>query len=277
MPRMSPADPAAMRRIILTESHRAGVGHIGSCLSVVEILSALYSGVLRAQSPDDPDRDRFVLSKGHAALALYAALTLRGWLASSALATFCGDDSMLGVHPERALTGVDFSTGSLGHGLSFAAGASLGAALQHSSRRAFCLLSDGECNEGSVWEAAMFAGHHALGGLTAIVDMNGQQAFGVTRDVLDSSNLAERWRAFGWRVSTVDGHDLGALARAMDDSAHTAPHVILAQTTFGKGVSFMERGTSVSRPDLAVHAINWHYLPMSADEYAMAMAEVNAN
>jgi transketolase len=275
---LSPVSPAAMRRIILTESHRAGVGHIGSCLSVVEIIASLYTHVLRAASPSDSDRDRFVLSKGHAALALYAALLLKGWITSADLATFCGDETMLGVHPEHVLAGVDFSTGSLGHGLSVSAGVALAARLQRSTRRAFCLLSDGECNEGSVWEAAMFAGHQRLGGLTAVVDVNGQQAFGLTSEVLDSSNLAERWAAFGWRVSTVDGHDVDRLTHALSDSRGDdgAPHVVLARTVFGKGVSFMERGTSASRPELTPHAINWHYLPMSADEFAAALAEVDA-
>lgn len=275
---MSQIDPVAMRRIILTESHRAGVGHIGSCLSVVEIIASLYDRILRAASPTDPDRDRFVLSKGHAALTLYATLLLKGWITSADLATFCGDGTLLGVHPEHVLAGVDFSTGSLGHGLSVAAGAALAARLQSSKRRAFCLLSDGECNEGSVWEAAMFAGHQRLGGLTAVVDVNGQQAFGLTSEVLESSNLAERWAAFGWRVSTVDGHDIEQLTHALSDGRgnDAAPHVVLARTVFGKGVSFMERGTSASRPDLAVHAINWHYLPMSADEFAAALAEVDA-
>src|SRR5579863_7052173 len=165
---LSPAMTTEMRRLILKHSKRANVGHIGSCLCVVEIVAALYSNVLRIPSPSSPDRDRFILSKGHAALALYAALVLKGYLAVDALDSFCGDSSLLGVHPEAALTGVDFSTGSLGHGLSIAAGSALAARMQGSSRRAFCLLSDAECNEGSVWEAAMFAAHHRLENLTAI-------------------------------------------------------------------------------------------------------------
>jgi transketolase len=132
-------------------------------------------GAMRRAGTEDPDRDRFVLSKGHAALALYALLALRGALSEAQLDSFCGDDSLLGVHPEAALTGVDFSTGSLGQGLCMAAGAALAAHLQRSSRRAFCLISDGECNEGSVWEAAMFAAHHGLSNLTVVAVMNGQQ------------------------------------------------------------------------------------------------------
>src|ERR1022692_4593410 len=167
---MNAIGAAAIRRMILKHSKRANVGHIGSCLCVVEIIAALYSGVLRIPSPSSPDRDRFILSKGHAALALYAALVLRGSLPEDALDSFCGDGSLLGVHPEAALTGVDFSTGSLGQGLSIAVGSALAARMQDSSRRSFCLISDGECNEGSVWEAAMFAAHHRLGNLKAVID-----------------------------------------------------------------------------------------------------------
>jgi transketolase len=270
--------PVQIRRIVLTQSKRANVGHIGSCLSVVDILAALYGGVLQA-SPADPDRDRFVLSKGHAALALYAALMLKGWIRESDLDTFCCDDSHCGVHPEHALAGVDFSTGSLGHGLSLAAGAALAARMQGSARRAFCLLSDGELNEGSVWEAVMFAAHHKLGRLVAIVDVNGQQAFGHTRDVIDLADLAGRFRAFGWRVSDVDGHAIGELTNVLSASSGDTglPHVVLAKTVFGKGVSFMEQGHPGGRPGLAQHTINWHYLPMNDAEFADAMKEVDAD
>ena len=173
-----------IRKIILEQSNRAHVGHIGSALSVADILAALYGGVIKTGKGKKAERDRFVLSKGHAALALYAALCLKGELSSKELDTFCGEGSKLGVHPENCLDGVDFSTGSLGHGLSMAAGAALAARLQKSQRRTFVLLSDGECNEGWVWEAAMFAAHHRLSSLTAIVDLNGQQAFGYTEDVV---------------------------------------------------------------------------------------------
>ena len=270
-------DPKQLRRIILSQSRRANVGHIGSCLCVVEILVALYGHVLRARGPDDPQRDRFVLSKGHAGLALYAALLLKGWITEAEMDTFCGDDSRLGVHPEAVLPGVDFSTGSLGHGLSFAAGAALGARMLSADRRAFCLVSDGECNEGSVWEAAAFAAHHKLGRLTAVLDWNGQQAFGRTVDVLDYSNQRQRWEAFGWRVTEVDGHDVAALTEALGASmpeAHGSPHIVLARTVFGKGVSYMEQGQAMSRAHLAPSPINWHYLPMSASEYEKASSEI---
>ena len=257
-----------IRRLILDHAYRAGVGHIGSALSIADILAALYDSVLRVDDPTDPERDRFVLSKGHAALALYEALHLKGWVTAEKLATYCGDGTMLGVHPEAALPGVDFATGSLGHGLSMGAGAALAARLQGSPRRAFALVSDAECNEGSLWEAAMFAAHHKLSNLTAIVDVNGQQALGYTRDVLDLSPLAERWRAFGWDVDEVDarGDDAqeqlsAALNRPEADSG--APRAVIARTVFGKGVSFMQ------------NRIKWHYWPMSEEQYRQAIEEVD--
>lgn len=267
-------NPTAIRRAILEQSKRANVGHIGSCLCVVEILAALYSDSLKGD-PDDHNRDRFILSKGHAALALYTVLRLRGDITEDEFDTFCGDGSFLGVHPERAVPGIDFSTGSLGHGLSIAAGAALGAHMQCSPRRVFCLISDAECNEGSVWEAAMFAAHHKLHNLRVIIDANGQQAFGLTREVLNSSNLAERWAGFGWRVSDVDGHSVAALVDALSsESTDPAPHVVIARTVFGRGVSFMEEGRPLSQAHLPVQAINWHYLPMSDHEYQIALAEL---
>lgn len=260
----APALPAAqIRRIVLEQARRADVGHIGSALSVADIVAALYGGVLRIRDPEHPDRDRFILSKGHAALALYAALHLRGWLSEAQLQTYCADDSLLGVHPEHRLSGVDFSTGSLGQGLSIGAGAALAARLEWSARRIFVLLSDAECNEGAVWEAAMFAGQHRLANLIAIVDHNGQQALGYTEHVLSSANLPERWRAFGWDVHEVDGHDPDRISDLVAnlETRSGPPHAVIARTVFGKGVSYMER------------QIKWHYWPMSEGEYRQALRE----
>lgn len=253
-------------RIVLEQSMRARVGHIGSSLSISGILAALYGSTLRGTGPRDVDRDRFILSKGHAALALYAALHLRGWISSEALNTYCSDGSLLGVHPDSELGGVDFSTGSLGHGLPIGAGAALAARLQHSSRRVFVLLSDAECDEGSLWEAVMFAAHRRLSNLVAIVDLNGQQALGYTRDVISLDPLLDRWKAFGWDAREVDGHDVAGLARSLDglDTRTGPPHVVIARTVFGHGVSFMES------------EIKWHYLPMSQPEYEAAMAQIEA-
>jgi transketolase len=259
-----------IRRAVVDESMRAGVGHIGSALSIADLLAALYGGVLRIGEAADPERDRFVLSKGHAALALYAALAATGRIERELLSTYCGEGSMLGAHPEHVLPGVDFSTGSLGQGLSIAAGAALAARRQGSPRRTFALLSDAECNEGSIWEAAMFAAHHRLSNLVALIDVNGQQALGYTRDVMDPGPPArERWAAFGWDVHEVDGHDADGIARLigeldMDSDPPAPPHVLLAQTVFGRGVSFME-----SR-------IEWHYLPLEVETHRRAVAELEA-
>jgi transketolase len=269
-PEIAPKD---MRRIILVQSKRANVGHIGCSFSVVEIIAALYGGVLRIAAPHDPDRDRFVLSKGHAGLALQVAIALRGWIPMEQLDSYCGDNSQLGVHPEPVLPGVDFATGSLGMGLSFAAGAALAARLQGSQRRVFCLLSDAECNEGSTWEAVMFAAHHKLANLCVILDWDGQQAFGRTCDVMSCSNLAERWQAFGWQATEVDGHSVADLTEAMSADGET-PRIVLAKTVFGKGVSYMEAGIPVTQTHLSVQPFNWHYLPMSDHEFEVAMSEI---
>jgi transketolase len=262
MPTVSVSAPE-MRRLVLEQAHRAGVGHIGSALSIVDLLAALFGEVLRGE-PGEPDRDRFVLSKGHAALALYAALQLAGRISREELDTYCSDGTLLGAHPEHELNGIDFSTGSLGHGLSLGAGAALAARFDNSPRRAFVLASDAELNEGSVWEAAMFAAHHGLANLIVLVDVNGQQALGYTRDVLDLSPLSERWLTFGWDVHEVDGHDVEGVVGTIEglDTTGGAPHVLLAQTTFGKGVSFMES------------KIEWHYWPMSEEQYQQALAEL---
>lgn len=253
-----------IRRIVIDQSKRANIGHIGSALSIADLLGALYGEILHAPGSDDPERDRFVLSKGHAALALYAALDLVDAIDETTLDTFASDGSSLGAHPEHVVPGVDFSTGSLGHGLSIAAGAALAARLARSRRRAFALVSDAECNEGSLWEAAMFASHHRLSNLVAVVDADGQQALGYTRDVLDLSPLADRWSSFGWDAHEVDGHDVDSLIATINqlDTDGGSPHVIVAHTTFGKGVSFME-----SR-------IEWHYWPMSDDQYEQALTEL---
>jgi transketolase len=255
-----------IRRSVLEQSMRAHVGHIGSALSIADLMAALYGEVLEVSAPDDPDRDRFILSKGHAALALYAALHATGRLSDAELDSFCADGSLLGGHPEHGLNYIDFATGSLGHGLSVGAGGALGARLDGSGRRVFVLMSDAECNEGSVWEAVMFAAHHQLANLVAMVDVNGQQALGYTRDVINLDPLADRWSAFGWDVHEVDGHDPHGLAQRIGglDTTRGAPHVLLARTTFGKGVSYME------------NTIAWHYWPMNEVQYGEAMRELDA-
>ncbi len=254
-----------IRRTVIEQSKRANVGHIGSALSIADILAALYGGAL--DLPEDrTQRDRLVLSKGHAALALYAALELTGHLPPGTAGTYCADGTLLGVHPERDLDGVDFCTGSLGHGLPIAVGAALAARLETSPRRTFVVMSDAELNEGSVWEAVMFAAHHGLANLVVVLDLNGQQAMGYTREVLDLSAPAQRWQAFGWDVHELDGHDPAALQATIEalDCTAGAPHVLIAHTTFGKGVSFMQS------------VIDWHYLPMTDEQYTQALSELQA-
>lgn len=259
------SDAEAIRRIVLEQSYRAGVGHIGSALSIADIVAALLGQFESIAAAEDPDRDRLILSKGHAALALYAGFANRGLISEAQLESFCGDGTELGVHPEPTLTGIDFGTGSLGHGLSLAAGAALGACWQRSERRVFAVLSDAECNEGSTWEAAMFAAHHRLGNLGAIVDLNGQQALGYTADVLDLPGLTSAWEALGWRIVEIDGHDTAALAEGFDEvGSSDVPILFAARTTFGKGVSFMES------------KIEWHYRPLTDDLYTQALAELEA-
>jgi transketolase len=256
-----------IRKIIIEESKRANVGHIGSALSVADIIAVLFEHELRLAGTDNPDRDRFILSKGHAALALYAALHLKAILPLDQLHTYCCDGSLLGVHPEHQLDGVDFSTGSLGHGLAFGAGVALAASLGGQNYRAFVLISDAECNEGSLWETIMFAAHHKLANLVAIVDNNGQQALGKTKDVIDLHPLGEKWRTFGWRVHEVDGHDPKELRDTLAglETCSGPPNVIVANTVCGKGVSFMEG------------KVEWHYMPLSDDQYAQALREQGAS
>ena len=257
----------ACRVQIIRMLTHAGSGHPGGSLSVIDLLVAIAFGPLRhdPRRPDWPDRDRIVLSKGHAVPALYTVMARSGYFPEEQLITLRKLGSPLQGHPDRvALPGIEAATGSLGQGLSIGAGVVLAARLQGSARRAFVLMSDAECNEGSVWEAAMFAAHHRLSALTALIDLNGQQAMGRTDDILSLSPMAERWRAFGWDVHEVDGHDHAALGRVFAglDTATGPPHVLVARTVFGKGVSYMER------------QLKWHYLPMSDDDYGRALQEL---
>jgi len=264
---MDPNDFARqLRRLVVEVSKRAGVGHIASSLSIVDIVAVLFAVYLETGETEQP-RTRFVLSKGHAALALYGALHLCGRLSRDDLNLYCADGSALGVHPEHTVAGIDVSTGSLGQGLSLSAGSALATQLEGRDRRTFCLLSDAELNEGSVWEAVMFAGHRRLGSLTAIVDLNGQQALGRTRDVLDlgsAEEVAAKMSSFGWSSTVVDGHDTSALAVALAPHDGDAPRMVVARTVAGHGVSFMEG------------QVPWHYLPLSDQQYYMALRELAA-
>jgi transketolase len=251
-----------IRRTIIRQSYRAHVGHIGSALSIADLVAAVACGT--AKLGGGADRDRIVLSKGHAALALYAALHVSGRLEDGAIDTYCADGTLLGVHPEHGLDGIDFCTGSLGQGLSLGTGAALAAKRQGSDRRVFVIMSDAELNEGSTWEAVMFAAQHRLDNLTLLIDLNGQQALGYTPDVIDLGAVDEKLTAFGWSAANVPGHDQEALATALATDTDGRPRALVAQTTFGYGVSFMES------------EIKWHYLPLDDDAYATAMAELQA-
>jgi transketolase len=206
--------------------------------------------------------DQFILSKGHAALALYSVLYLDGMLSEQDLNTYCRGMTLLGVHPTCQLNGVEFSTGSLGQGLSMGIGAALAARLSGCGKNVYVLLSDAECQEGSIWEAAMFAGHHRLSNLCVMVDCNGQQAMGATQDILDQSHLEDRWRSMGWETMHCDGHNMESILSTLaKTTGSSAPRALIAHTVGGKGVSFMEG------------KVKWHYWPMSDDEFAMAMNE----
>jgi transketolase len=251
----------AIRRTIIEQSYRANVGHIGSALSIADLVAAVIGGPARLDG--GADRDRVVLSKGHAALALYAALHLHGHLDGGAIDSYCADGTLLGVHPEHELQGVDFCTGSLGQGLSLGAGAALAAKRQGSDRRVYVIVSDAELNEGSTWEAVMFAAHHRLDNLILLVDLNGQQALGYTSEVIELGAVEDKLSAFGWSVQTVPGHDHEALGAALA-AGEGRPQAIVAETTFGYGVSFMES------------QIKWHYLPLDDEAYSTALAELDA-
>lgn len=253
-----------LRQIVLEQSHRAHVGHIGSSLSIADIIAVLYGKILRIPSPEDLGRDRFILSKGHAALALFGALKLKGWITQEDLDSFCDNDSLLGVHPDHFVRGVDFSTGSLGQGMTFAVGAALSTKIMRLNRSVYVLVSDAELNEGSFWEAIMFAAQHRISNLVVIIDNNRQQAFGYTRDVLNLAPLADKFACFGFDCAIVDGHDENEIANVLNnlDLESGPPHIVIANTVFGKGVSFMES------------KIRWHYYPMSDDEYRQALDEV---
>ena len=234
-----------LRRHIVTMIGRANSGHPGGSLSTVEILTSLYFRTMR-HNPADPqwaDRDRFVISKGHGAPALYAALAEAGYFPIEWLSTLRQVDSRLQGHPDMKRTpGIEFSTGSLGQGLSIATGMALAARMDQRNYRVYALLSDGECQEGQTWEAAMFAGHHQIDNLTVIVDNNGCQLDGLICTIMDLDPLAAKWKAFRWHTLEVDGHSFPELLEALDVARSTkgGPTVIIAHTVKGKGVSFME-------------------------------------
>lgn len=247
---------------------RTNSSHIGSGLSMADIIAVLYQDVMRVrpQEPQWPNRDRFLLSKGHAAAMLYSALHERGFFPRDWLDRYCDFGSPLAGHVTHCkVPGVEVSSGSLGHGLGLACGMALAGKVDKADWRVFVVLSDGECDEGSIWEAAMFAPFHKLGNLTCIVDYNKIQSFGTVAEVLDLEPFADKWRAFGWDVTEVDGHDHSELQSALQPrDFNSKPHLILAHTVKGKGVSFME------------NKLMWHYKSPTPEQLAQALAEVEA-
>ena len=256
-----------IRRHGVEMTHLSGGSHIGSVLSVADIVAVLYAGAANVR-PDEPaweGRDRIILSKGHAGAAIYAALAEKGFFEVSELSTHYADGSRLSGHvSHQGVPGVEFSTGSLGHGLSVGAGMAYAAMKDNRPHRVFVILGDGECDEGSVWEAALVANHYGLGNLVAIVDHNRMQSLDFCENTIALQPFAAKWRAFGWNVHEVDGHDHDQLRSALTAPNSTGkPTVILAETTKGKGVSFMENN------------VLWHYrFPHAGEEYDSAVAEL---
>ena len=244
----------------------AKLGHIGGDFSVTDILATLYGAILNVdpEEPRDPERDRFVLSKGHTAGALYATLAHLGFFPAAELETFMKPLSALNGHPNRTkVPGVETNTGPLGHGFPVAVGTALAAKLQRSSRRTFVVLGDGELQEGSNWEAAMTAAHYGLANLTAVVDRNRLQQGAGTEETKQLEPLADKWRAFGFEVREVDGHDFGQLLGALQPAGTDRPVCVIAHTTKGKGVSFME------------NRAEWHHKVPSADQAVSAREELS--
>jgi transketolase len=253
-----------LRKTIIQTIQAGNRGHLGSAFSLVEILRVLYDDILKydASHPRWPGRDRFILSKGHGCLALYALLADRGFFPESELWKFCKPDGILGGHPEYGkVPGVEASTGSLGHGLSIGIGLALNARFERAAYRVFVVISDGESNEGSVWEAALCASKHKLDNMVVMVDYNKQQSYGTTYQVLDLDPLPDKWTAFGFAVREVDGHGLSAMRQALLETPFEPgkPSIIICHTIKGKGVSFVENNLS------------WHHKTKITEEEARSL------
>ncbi len=256
------------RMLAVQMVHDAASGHPGGSLSCLDVLTTLYFSVMKIDpsNPQDPDRDRFVMSKGHCSPALYPVLALRGFFPTEDLKLFRSIEGHMSGHVEMSIPGVDMSTGSLGQGISTAVGMALGGKLNQKDYRVYAILGDGELAEGQVWEAMMSAAKYKLDNLCACVDVNGLQIDGRTADVMPTEPLDKKFEAFGWHVIPIDGHDYGAIEKAYAEAATVKgkPTMILAKTTKGKGVSFME--------DQA----GWHGKAPNDEQYAQAKSELEA-
>ena len=256
-----------LRKLTLEAIYEAGAGHTGGSLSCLDILNVLYNRVLNMfpEQVSDPHRDRYVQSKGHSVEALYAVLADRGFFPEAELKTICHYQSHFVGHPTRHIPGIEMNTGALGHGLPIANGMALAGKMDSASYRVFTLLGDGELAEGSNWEAALASAHYKLDNLTAIIDHNTLQITGPTRDVMSNEPLDDKWRAFGWTVRSVNGHDYAALTKALTDPPVAGkPTCIIANTIKGRGVSFME------------NVVKWHHGVPSEAELKQALAELAA-
>lgn len=258
-----------IRELAIQMVVRAKASHIGSALSIADIVAVLYSEVLRINpaQPDMSSRDRFILSKGHACVAIYAALAEKGFFPVAELETYGQDHSDLMNHISHKVRGVEFSAGALGHGLPFGVGKALAAKRLKANWRVFVLLSDGELDEGSNWEALMFAAHHQLDNLVAIIDYNKLQSLTTIANTLELEPLADKFMAFGWSVREVDGHNHEQLKSALQETpwSPNKPSILIAHSTKGKGVSFME------------NRVEWHYRNPSPEQLLQALTELEAN
>jgi transketolase len=255
-----------LRKKVLEMTHRSGASHIGAAFSMVDIIAVLYQDIMRVfpENPGHEDRDRFILSKGHAGVAVYAVLAEQGFFDKVLLDSFYQDGSALSGHISHiGVPGVEFSTGSLGHGVCVAAGMALAARMDGRSHRIFSVMGDGECQEGSVWEMATFAAHNALSNLIVLIDHNKLQSLDTLEKTMSVRNLGERWAVFGWDVTEVDGHDHNQLRDVLLQEPTGKPRCIIAHTVKGKGVSFME------------NQVLWHYRDPQGVYFERAMVELN--
>ncbi len=260
---------ANIRKMALEGIHSAKAGHPGGSLSATDILTYLFMSEMNInpENPNDPDRDRFVLSKGHAAPALYAALAERGFIPKEDMKTLRNAESYLQGHPDmKSVPGVDMSTGSLGQGISAACGIALAGKLDKKDYRVFSILGDGECEEGQVWEALMFAAHYKLDNLTVFLDFNSLQIDGDIREVMNPTPFDKKFEAFNWNVITIDGHSFEEIKDAIENAkmCKGRPTIIIAKTIKGKGVSFMENESG------------WHGAAPSDEQYKLAISELDA-
>jgi len=257
-----------IRKLSLEMVHKINASHIGSSLSISDILSVLYGDILRANpiDPEWPERDRFILSKGHACAALYAALALNGFFKISDLDEYGQNGSLLMTHISHKVPGVEFSTGSLGHGLPFGCGKALAGKRMGRKWAVFVLLSDGELNEGSNWESILFAGHHRLDNLITIIDYNKIQSLGFVSDILDMNSLAEKFTAFHWSIQEIDGHDHMQIRKSLKKARNqdNKPSCIIAHTIKGKGIDFME------------NSIEWHYKSPNKEQLNSALKQLKS-